>query len=321
MKEPRFRWFFDTTHQIPIYRFKDGYAALRKNALSFRKCHDLLAEDEIIVIFAEGRTEMVKQLAPLQQGFARIAHGALHQKGLEDVIILPVGVNFQDPSKGGGYAVLSIGRGLSARDFFEGKPEREALEELAKRLHDNLLPHVIHLHDLRYGHQLDRWIDIDVIAHEADAQLMLQRHQTFPDQDETKVLPEGLSPKRKVIREATEIHEILQQLIVLPLRWTIGLPQQISTYFSKSKVDEIEFYAPVRIAMMIVLFPLWCAFLTLLASRVEGVPAVSAPLLCLLYLALWKLGASFNKHFYQSEDIQVVSKDRLRALADRIKVQ
>src|SRR4029079_6252600 len=35
MFSPRFKWLFNWTNQIPIYRKKDGIANLRKNASSF----------------------------------------------------------------------------------------------------------------------------------------------------------------------------------------------------------------------------------------------------------------------------------------------
>lgn len=82
---------------IPVYRAVDvgagtGTAA---NASTFTACHEVLAERGVVAIFPEGTTHDRPQLAPVRTGAARIALGA-KAAGVEGLVILPVGLTFDD---------------------------------------------------------------------------------------------------------------------------------------------------------------------------------------------------------------------------------
>ena len=87
------------THQIPIYRFRDGFAQMRNNLNQFDIITDLLNHNASILIYVEGSTEPVRRLRPLQKGMARIAESALQNNDHLPLCVLPVGITFSDPTQ------------------------------------------------------------------------------------------------------------------------------------------------------------------------------------------------------------------------------
>src|SRR5680860_501399 len=124
---PRIKWFFDGTNQLPIYRFQDGFSSMRQNEKQFSYCFDLLAKSGCIVIFAEGSTKHIKRTRPIQKGAARIAFGALENRELKDVLIVPVGVNFEHSPRPRSLVAVEIGEPISTRAYFHtyDKDERK----------------------------------------------------------------------------------------------------------------------------------------------------------------------------------------------------
>src|SRR5690606_19756395 len=90
------KYFLEATHQIPIYRFKDGFSKLRNNADSIQAATDVLVKNKCLLIFVEGGTKSIKKLRPLQKGFVRMASEAVQKNPQIDLEILPLGINFSD---------------------------------------------------------------------------------------------------------------------------------------------------------------------------------------------------------------------------------
>jgi 1-acyl-sn-glycerol-3-phosphate acyltransferase len=87
------------THQLPIYRFKDGFSKLRENKNSMQAASQVLLDKNCILIFVEGSTKSIKLLRPLQKGFIRLASDTQEQNQNLDIEIVPVGINFTDSTR------------------------------------------------------------------------------------------------------------------------------------------------------------------------------------------------------------------------------
>lgn len=146
---PKVKWFFDQTNQLPIYRFRDGFSSMRQNEKQFSYCFDLLAESGCIVIFAEGSTKHIKQTRPIQKGAARIAFGALQNRDIEDVLIVPVGVNFQSSPRPRSIVAVEIGQPISTRQFYPlyEAEERKGLNAITQEIFNELKPQMVHIED------------------------------------------------------------------------------------------------------------------------------------------------------------------------------
>ena len=132
-------------HMIPIFRMRDntGFSGVKSNFSTFEACYAGLKSGKIIMIFPEGRTVLEKRLRPLQRGLVRIAFGTLERyPELEDLYIVPVGVNFTDGEGPRGKVMINFGEPLSARFFYRNGAATEGdqlLEALAQAMAQNII--------------------------------------------------------------------------------------------------------------------------------------------------------------------------------------
>lgn len=132
---------FSIVHLLPIYRERDGMAAVRKNAQIMEGCYDLLSRNESVVVFPEGRFSPIKKMWPLQKGIGRMAIGYVEKYGWDTgLVIWPVGLNYNDPDRYGADVYINYGEQIDIRDFKEVYEEnpRKAVNEIMKRLSEGL---------------------------------------------------------------------------------------------------------------------------------------------------------------------------------------
>src|SRR5690625_60163 len=145
----RIKWFFEATNQVPIYRFRDGFSSMRQNEKQFSFCFDVLQDNGCIIIFAEGTTQHIKHTRPIQKGAARIATGAMKNRDLEEVWVVPVGVNFEHSPRARSSVAVQIGTPVSTREMMKCHEEdpRKALEEISDQIFTGLKSGMIHIED------------------------------------------------------------------------------------------------------------------------------------------------------------------------------
>lgn len=131
-------------HIIPIYRIRDGFNSLDRNKDTFNKVIALLKEGKHVIIFSEGDCVAEKRLRTLKKGSARMAFQAV-EEGLEDLQILPVGINYTGFGKEGEDALVHFAAPFAAKDFYP-KSENEknsAINAFNDRLIEGLTEGVI----------------------------------------------------------------------------------------------------------------------------------------------------------------------------------
>lgn len=146
---PKVKWFFDQTNQLPIYRFRDGFSSMRQNEKQFSYCFDLLQKNGCIVIFAEGSTKHVKHTRPIQKGAARIAFGAMDNRSIDEVWVVPVGVNFESSPRPRSIVAVEIGEPVSSRALYADykEDERRGLKAMTDQIYAGLKPVMVHIED------------------------------------------------------------------------------------------------------------------------------------------------------------------------------
>jgi 1-acyl-sn-glycerol-3-phosphate acyltransferase len=90
---PLKRWFLGKINMMPIYRIRDGRAALQNNDLIFKQCKEILDSNGAILIFPEGNCVVEKRLRTFKSGFVHLAFEC-DQKNLQ---VLPVTINYSKP--------------------------------------------------------------------------------------------------------------------------------------------------------------------------------------------------------------------------------
>lgn len=106
-------------NMLPVYRERDNVEDLhgRNNAI-FEICFDRLKHGAMVSMFPEGTHRGKKQLFPFKKGLARVAFGA-HEFGVEDLHILPVGLDYTDYYHSGGDLLVRVGKPVALEPFIE----------------------------------------------------------------------------------------------------------------------------------------------------------------------------------------------------------
>ncbi len=271
-------WFFRLTNQIPIYRFRDGFSNMRKNSDSFDWAYEALADQKAILIFAEGNTKLQKKLSPLQKGVARLAFGAYENRGVGNIQVVPVGINYTDGPVFRSDVMVQIGQPLRVDDYLaDFKEDRhETTRSFTSQLHTLMKPLVIHVansEDEPLANQLfaraadrrafDPWpiLDPDPTPFLEEKRLADQLNQWSERTKENarSSLPKNRPLARKFILQ--DVSRIILLLLFLPVALIGFLINSVPFYLAKGicekKVKQIEFYTPVRITLMIVTFSVY----------------------------------------------------------------
>ncbi len=313
----RWKWFFDWTNQIPIYRFRDGFSNMRKNTSSFELAHQALADRKVILIFSEGNTKLQKKLSPLQKGTARLAFGAYEAKGVEDLVIVPVGINYTDGTSFRSSVLINVGEGIPLKPFLPTyqKDAHAAVREVTDHLYQRLLPLIVHIEQeeriplsnevldyLEQVHLDAAWPVVDTDdARFVREKAMVDRMNGMTDDDYTKLV-HAWKVAPRVHRSSTNADQVVKWLLLV-----IGLPILVSGFvlnalpfytakwIAQKRVKQIEFYTPVRMGLMIILILAYYTLFTLLAVVAMGAIGVLAlPLLAIsgygviLWHDLWR---------------------------------
>lgn len=282
MFHPRFKWLFDWTNQIPIYRQKDGISNLRKNASSFELTYQKLAAGDAVVIFPEAKTILEKRMRPIQRGTAHLAFGTLpYLKEGEELRILPVGVNFTEPRFPGTDVVIRFGPSFVTQQAT--REDRDAIESFTERLSEAMSPLIIQVEDEGYDKHYDALASVYL-------KCMPSNPNTAGVHDDLRQLSGWINQHQEHHQHLHGIHEYIHRLkqhqisdaiyypdvlrkgrvmlaIMLIFKWiwliTGGWIWRLSRNIIFSKIKANTFKTPVTVGAAMVLFPLILLILVL----------------------------------------------------------
>lgn len=106
-----------------------------RNAASFAAIHAVLSDEQMVLIFPEGRSWDAPHLAPIKTGAARIALSA-HAAGVRGVTIVPVGINYEQKHGVRSRVLVEVGHPIAVDALPDTLMQVEPLTtEIARRLH------------------------------------------------------------------------------------------------------------------------------------------------------------------------------------------
>ncbi|HMG16220.1 MAG TPA: 1-acyl-sn-glycerol-3-phosphate acyltransferase [Saprospiraceae bacterium] len=131
-KKPFYIKLLKSMHLIPIFRFRDGYANLKNNQETFKYCNEVLRDQKAIFILVEGRTIQEKRLRPLQKGTARMAFGAYEEYGVDNTVIVPMGVSYEKANEWRHDVILACAEPLYLKDYLNlyNENPNQAIQQL-----------------------------------------------------------------------------------------------------------------------------------------------------------------------------------------------
>lgn len=271
------------THQIPIFRFRDGFSKLRENSQTMDESTQVLIDHKNLLIFAEGGTQSIKKLRPLQKGIARIAFQTLEKQPDLDLEILPVGINFTQPSRFNKEVMLRVSHPLKVQSYFQLylQDKNKAIDALLADLYSQMLQNVVHLEDQDRSHFFENMLetqrsytpnDVFPIMNQSTSCIDVEKGiaQDVDQCSETKILE--LKSKEALVTKKLKTLKIgwtdLSNQPPTILRWIclfIGfipavlgylihiIPITIGKTFTSTKVKQKEFKASILMVSILVL--------------------------------------------------------------------
>lgn len=353
-QKPLFNFLLRQLNMLPVYRIQDGgYRNLKQNYSTFEACFEALKAKQTIMILAEGRTIHEKRLRPIQKGTARIALGALERfPNLEDVYVVPVGVNYTYAEKSRTRVMIDFGEPLKARAYFQTGAgiDSNGINELTEDLTQSLRERVVIIEK-----PADEPLTEDLLR----LQRPLLALPTFPvicaDEEplrQEKAMAERVNRagteykvqwKRALARFFRELrqYQVVEEDLMGPpyRRWAGGmylvlgfipfiigyiwnyLPLGLASYIADHKIKDITFYTPVKWAVGSVAFVIW----TLGWIAVVTVLALYWAIPLIFILVLFGYHATYYqeeiKRFLQAQKwnrLSTTTKNELKAQANRL---
>jgi len=130
---------------VPVARRNDVHGEAfdaATNAAAFSVCHDLLAQGGRVAVFPEGGVDDHPGLTlPLKTGTARIALSALASGTVDDVVIVPLGIAYEERGRFRGQVALQIGEPVEVAPFLgaDGDADADAVRRLTDAIGAGLL--------------------------------------------------------------------------------------------------------------------------------------------------------------------------------------
>jgi glycerol-3-phosphate O-acyltransferase/dihydroxyacetone phosphate acyltransferase len=283
---------------IPIYRIQDGgKEGLKKNDATYERVNSLLNKNKKIMIFAEGLCIQERRLRPLKKGVPRMIMGIMESGKLDDLIVVPVGINYTDPSQFQGTIFCNVGKPIKMIEYMAAYKEAPAktmnqfLADLTPCMKE-LIVHINHQRSEEVIEHLEEVCRLDYYKHKKYSLRNLEHDFNFSNYivdiinkaEETQ--PEKVkelhhktahyfsvlkkhnlkdwlfSPhKQHLINYGVFILRLLFLIATLPiyLRGLIAsyLPYKLTDIITKKKVKIVEFKASFNMGIGAVLFLLY----------------------------------------------------------------
>ncbi|MEQ9466057.1 MAG: 1-acyl-sn-glycerol-3-phosphate acyltransferase [Ekhidna sp.] len=245
-----FKWWLKPllkrVNMMPIYRIRDGYGKLSLNDAVFSNCFKVFQNNESVLIFAEGNHGKEYYLRPLTKGAARLALQS-QLKLDQDLMVLPVGLNFFDHQRPQSVVLMRFGKPVSVRDYVSAYDENPARGLISMR--DAIS---------------DAMKETLVIPDETEdyaqrkAGIFQQKHQDLSF-DQLKELNVAGSQIDKRKRSAHLLAKFLNPIPYLII------------YFFLRREKDVVFHSTLKFGVGLFAFPFWWAMVFLIFSFTVGV--------------------------------------------------
>ena len=250
-KNPTVAKLLNSLQMLPVYRMVDGANTIQKNRAIFTFCSTLLNQKKSIILFPEGSHSLSRKVRPLKKGAARIIEETLQKYPKREIIIIPVGVNYQAPTEYGDSMSVYFGRHISPNKFWDGK--QLDMQELNKFISAELKQLTTHIESIS-----DHEISLKKLND-------LKVDYTLPG-GVNKCLQNDFSNPENKLKEPSGLYSFFIFLI----KFFYFLPYFIWRKVAFPKIAEDEFIGTFRYALIITLAPIYLLLLVLVTFLVLG---------------------------------------------------
>jgi glycerol-3-phosphate O-acyltransferase / dihydroxyacetone phosphate acyltransferase len=318
---------------IPIFRIQDGgKEGLKKNDETYERVNTLLKRNKKIIIFAEGLCIQERRLRPLKKGVPRMIFGAMETHNLTNLTVVPVGINYSNPSQFRSNVFFNVGEPIKVSDYMDAYKElpaktmNEFLADLTPKMkeliiniddkkHEKVIEHIEEIY--KYDFFKKENLNINNLEH--DFIYSTKIAEVFNNADETKtktidVLAKKTSAyflglKKLGLRDwlfnASETNQLNYFLLIirtiaiictLPF-YNIGkigsyIPYKLTSLITEKKVKVIEFKASFNMGIGALLFLIYYILQFIIIYLITNNSLIS-----ILIIILFVLCSIFSLYF------------------------
>jgi len=240
-----------SANMLPVYRMSDGISTLQNNEKVFTFAFDRLNAHFALLIFAEGSHSLKRRVRPLSKGFTRIIFGALDKYPGLEIDIVPVGINYSDPTRFGSSVAIFYGKPIHANPYWQTNDKNKGTAELVKHTAASLKEIVCHIGtDENY-----------------EAILQNTKKEAFLD---PVTFNQSISALKtgEDITQPEKSFNLLQKIVGV----NSFFPLLVWSYFEK-RIKEKEFIATFKFTLGITVFPFFYILQSLMLGYLLGKPA------------------------------------------------
>ncbi|MBT8218189.1 MAG: 1-acyl-sn-glycerol-3-phosphate acyltransferase [Bacteroidia bacterium] len=327
----------ESLNMIAIFRMRDGgVAGLRKNAMIFSKCYDLLSNGEYVMIMAEGFTKQQKRLAPLQKGAARIAFGAAIESQLENLCIVPLGANFTYHEEFRSEVMIEVGEPLDISGYLDlyRQNKKEAVQVLTKDIADLMKSTIVHINREEDDELFENVVRIVrrenlsslfPVIEDYDERFRLEKSiadwlNNFSENEKAGLQKLVQSyPYSTVLRSHKKIGIYFKLLGLFPF-WLLGsiyrmIPFGIARWIVNNHVNQVEFVSPMRYGMGMLFIIIWTLIICVFVGIFLGIGWIWLPFVLLVFIWISVLYDDIRVCFQQNRNWRKLkTSDRLDAI-------
>lgn len=245
-----FKWWLKPLlkrlNMMPIYRIRDGYSKLSLNDQVFSSCKEVFRNNGAVLIFAEGNHGKEYYLRPLTKGAARLALQS--EEALEnDLMVLPVGLNFFDHQKSNSVVLMKFGQPIPVKDYLESYKS-------------NPTQGLIGLRDV-----MSKGMKEVLVIPEQSENYELRKEKIFQSKHENLSFKElrNLDVSQVSLEKRTSSQHWLAR-ILNPLPFLV-------IYKVVSGVKDVVFHSTLKFGIGLFAFPIWWMFVFLIFLITVGV--------------------------------------------------
>jgi 1-acyl-sn-glycerol-3-phosphate acyltransferase len=343
---PILKWLLQVTHQIPIFRFKDGFSNMKRNNETIENCYNILRDNKSILIFAEGSTEQVRWIRPLQKGTARIALGTMATHSDISIKIVPVSIHFTEPMKPRSEVMIHVGDPISIDSYIDdfSKNPPATVKKLTEDLYPKLRDVCIHCTYQEDAEIIEHSIRLFAAEHLSSLQPIVQMDTPrYKDEyNRVKKLNSSIEQEKNELRKLfKEYHSKLigfatNDIAVMgvnfnplvPVLYLIGLPIFLlglvlcilpvvaANYIAKKYVVYKEFHSSIFISAVLgisILYILIAFFIALFIYGPYAIFIFFLPMLGYLTIIYWESINQYlkNRNF---KKLNVEDKENLKQM-------
>ncbi len=160
-KNPIYKALLSSINMLPLYRIRDGFETLSNNEAIFQHSYDLLDDKKALLIYPEGNHNLQRRVRVIGKGFTRIVFGALERNPNNEIDIIPIGLNYSNPTVYASKAAVYFGQPISANKYYEKFDKNNSVKELKAEVSKQLKLLTTHIKDVEKHDEIVKYFNKD----------------------------------------------------------------------------------------------------------------------------------------------------------------